>query len=121
MFRYLDTFFHTVDGNFHSTQKMKPMDPSDFPLTNGGGYYAEEKEFAQFDKDFKPPKKEVSRHTNDVVVPANGPSQPTTCHKIGAMGYSRFGGRISGTVGLSCARHMFLLPCGSVDLPRGEA
>ncbi|PIL33158.1 hypothetical protein GSI_04608 [Ganoderma sinense ZZ0214-1] len=102
--KYLDTFFHTVDGNFHATQKMKPMDPSDFPLTNGGGYYAEEKKFSQFNKDFTPPKKE-----------------PTTCHKFGAMGYSQFGGRVSGTAGLSCARHMFLLPCGSVDLPRGEA
>ncbi|PIL28222.1 hypothetical protein GSI_09634 [Ganoderma sinense ZZ0214-1] len=102
--KYLDMFFHTVDGNFHSSQKMKPMDPSDFSLTNAAGYYAEQKEFSHFQKEFKPPKKE-----------------PTTCHKFGAMGYSRFGGRISGTVGLSCARHMFLLPCGSVDLPRGEA
>ncbi|PIL28435.1 hypothetical protein GSI_08469 [Ganoderma sinense ZZ0214-1] len=102
--KYLDTFFHAVDGNFHSSQKMKPMDPSDFPLTNGGGYYTEVKEYSHFQREFKPPKKE-----------------PTTCHKFGAMGYTRFGGRISGTVGLSCARHMFLLPCGSVDLPRGEA
>ena len=58
-------FFHTVDGNFHSTQKMKPMDPSDFPLTKGAGYYAEEEEFSHFEKDFKPPKKEVSVQPND--------------------------------------------------------
>ncbi|KAM5531911.1 hypothetical protein V8D89_014422 [Ganoderma adspersum] len=77
--KYLDMFFHTVDSNFHSTQKMKPIDPSDFLLTKGGGYYAEE-EFSCFEKDFKPPKKE-----------------PTTSHKFGVMGYSRFGGRISGT------------------------
>ncbi|TBU25756.1 hypothetical protein BD311DRAFT_780148 [Dichomitus squalens] len=102
--KYLDMFFHTVDGNFHSTQKMKPMDESDFPLTKGAGYYTEEDEFAVFLKTIKPPKKEE-----------------TTCHRFGAMGYSRFGGRVSGTVGLACARHMFLLPCGSVDLPAGEA
>ena len=65
LIRYLDMFFHTVDGNFHSTQKMKPMDPSDFPLTKGAGYYAEEEEFSHFDKDIKPPKKEVSVQPND--------------------------------------------------------
>ncbi|KAM5532217.1 hypothetical protein V8D89_014117 [Ganoderma adspersum] len=83
--KYLDMFFHIVDSNFDSTQKMKPIDPSDFLLTKGGGYYVEE-EFSCFEKDFKPPKKE-----------------PTTSHKFGVMGYSRFGGRISGTVGLSFA------------------
>ena len=48
-------------------------------------------------------------------------SQPTTCHKFGAMGYSRYGGRVTGTVGLSCSRHMFTLPLGSVDLDGPEA
>ncbi|EMD33433.1 hypothetical protein CERSUDRAFT_25686, partial [Gelatoporia subvermispora B] len=28
--------------------------------------------------------------------------------------------RVSGTVGLSCARHMFVLPGGGVDLQKGE-
>lgn len=46
--------------------------------------------------------------------------QPTTCCKFRAMGYSRFSGHISGIVGLSCAQHMFLLPCRSIDLPCGE-
>lgn len=59
-------FFHTVDGNFHSSQKMKPMDPSDFSLTNAAGYYVEEKEFSHFQKEFKPPKKEVSAITREM-------------------------------------------------------
>lgn len=48
IFRYLNMFFHTVDGNFHSTQKMKPMDPPDFSLMNAAGYCVEEKEFLHF-------------------------------------------------------------------------
>lgn len=36
------------------------------------------------------------------------------------MGYGGYGGRVSGTVGLSCARHMFVLPGGGVDLQKGE-
>ena len=36
------------------------------------------------------------------------------------MGYSRYKGRVSGVVGLSCARHMFTLPCGTVDITGGE-
>ncbi|PCH34427.1 hypothetical protein WOLCODRAFT_62365 [Wolfiporia cocos MD-104 SS10] len=36
------------------------------------------------------------------------------------MGFGRYGGKVSGTVGLSCARHMFVLPGGGVDLQKGE-
>ena len=46
--------------------------------------------------------------------------QPSTCHEFGAMGYGGYWGNVSGTVGLSCARHMCVLPCGGVDLQKGE-
>ncbi|KAI0730475.1 hypothetical protein C8Q76DRAFT_613044 [Earliella scabrosa] len=100
---FLDTFHHTADGNFQSSQKMKPMDATDFSLTNAAQYFVEQKDFDQYRDAVKKPAKEN-----------------TTCNKFGAMGYSRFKGRVSGTVGLSCARHMVMLPCGCVDLVAGE-
>lgn len=36
------------------------------------------------------------------------------------MGYGKYRGLVSGTIGLSCARHMFFLPNGSVNLHKGE-
>ena len=45
--------------------------------------------------------------------------QATTCHEFGAMGYSRYGGRVSGLVGLTCARHMFAMQGGFVDMDGG--
>ncbi|RPD55070.1 hypothetical protein L227DRAFT_475895, partial [Lentinus tigrinus ALCF2SS1-6] len=98
-----DGLFTTTDGNFQSNQKDKPFDKSDFSLTNGGGSMVEQEDFKQFKEKTKPQKDD------------------TTCNKFGAMGYSRFGGRVSGMVGLSCARHMFVLPNGTVDLTGGEA
>ncbi|KAI1785018.1 hypothetical protein LXA43DRAFT_976457 [Ganoderma leucocontextum] len=101
---YLDMFFYTIDGNFQSAQKFKPMDMTDFPLTTGAAYYAHEGDYEIYRAKLGPRRKE-----------------PTTCRKFGAMGYSRYKGRVSGVVGLSCARHMFALPCGTVDITGGES
>ncbi|KAI0668645.1 hypothetical protein C8Q78DRAFT_1081036 [Trametes maxima] len=101
--QYLDILFYSVDGNFHQTQKMKPMDPDDFPLTMGAGYFAHEQDFAEYQEKMKVPKKEES-----------------TCNKFGAMGYGRYTGQISGMVGLTCSQHMFVIPGGLVDLLKGE-
>ncbi|KAI1789500.1 hypothetical protein LXA43DRAFT_892819 [Ganoderma leucocontextum] len=101
---YLDMFFYTIDGNFQSAQKFKPMDMTDFPLTTGAAYYAHERDYEIYRAKLGPRRKE-----------------PTTCRKFGAMGYSRYKGRVSGVVGLSCARHMFALPCGTVDITGGES
>ncbi|KAJ8474039.1 hypothetical protein ONZ51_g7481 [Trametes cubensis] len=100
---FLDMLFYSVDGNFHHNQKMKPMDPEDFPLTQGAGYFVNEVDFAQYQERMKPPQKEVS-----------------TCNKFGAMGYGRYSGRVSGMVGMTCSRHMFVIPSSLVDLIKGE-
>ena len=50
-------FHYAVDGNFQSTQKMKPMDLTDFSLTNGAGYFVEQNDFKQFRDAVRPPKK----------------------------------------------------------------
>ncbi|KAI0323993.1 hypothetical protein GY45DRAFT_1263709 [Cubamyces sp. BRFM 1775] len=104
---YLDMLFYSVDGNFHHSQKMKPMDPEDFPLTQGAAYFVNEVDFAEYQERMKPPKKEAGRLLH-------------TCNKFGAMGYGRYTGRVSGMVGMTCSRHMFVMPSSLVDLIKGE-
>ncbi|RDX45950.1 hypothetical protein OH76DRAFT_1356862, partial [Lentinus brumalis] len=101
---FIDALFHTTDGNFQQNQKMKPLDPDDVALTMGACFFANEKDFATYQS-----------------LRTNVTKESTTCHKFGAMGYGTYTGRVSGTVGLSCARHMFVLPTGTVDLTAGEA
>ncbi|KAI0713022.1 hypothetical protein C8T65DRAFT_695089 [Cerioporus squamosus] len=96
--QHKDMFFSTTDGNFQNNLKDKPFDESDFSMTNGGGALVEQEDFKKYKAKVKPEKDD------------------TTCHKFGAMGYSRFTGRLSGMVGLSCARHMFVMPNGTVDI-----
>ena len=36
------------------------------------------------------------------------------------MGHGKHWGKVSGTVGVFCARHMYALPGGVVDLQKGE-
>lgn len=47
-------------------------------------------------------------------------AQHSTCHQFGAMGYGGYWGKVSGTVAITCARHMFMLPGSAVDLQKGE-
>lgn len=42
------------------------------------------------------------------------------CHKFGAMGYSCFASQVMGITGATCARHMFVLPLGTVKMDQGE-
>ncbi|KAI0050137.1 hypothetical protein FA95DRAFT_686892 [Auriscalpium vulgare] len=101
--RFLDALFYTIDGNFHQNQRLKPHDPDDFPLTLGAAYFAHEEDFAKYQQKLGPLELEE-----------------TTCHKFAALGYGGYWGNVSGTVGVSCARHMFVLPGGGVDLQKGE-
>ncbi|OCH93794.1 hypothetical protein OBBRIDRAFT_801700 [Obba rivulosa] len=83
--------------------EKKRRDPNDFALTAGSAYFADVDDFAKYQQHLGPLEQEVS-----------------TCHKFGAMGYGGYRGRVSGTVGLGCAQHMFVLPGGGVDLQKGE-
>ncbi|THG98302.1 hypothetical protein EW026_g3863 [Hermanssonia centrifuga] len=100
---FLDALFHAIDGNFTQNQKDKKTDEDDFPLSLGAAYFANEDDVANYLKNLGPLKYESS-----------------TCHKFGAMDYGGHWGSVSGTLGLSCARHMFVLPGGGVDLQKGE-
>ncbi len=57
--RYLDALFYTADGNFQQSQKMKPSDPNDEPLTLGAAFYAHEHDFAYYQANRGKEKKEV--------------------------------------------------------------
>ena len=55
-------FFYTIDGNFQSAQKLKPMDMTDFPLTTGGAYYAHEGHYEIYRANLGPRHKEVRKN-----------------------------------------------------------
>ncbi|KIP01467.1 hypothetical protein PHLGIDRAFT_123325 [Phlebiopsis gigantea 11061_1 CR5-6] len=101
--RFLDALYYSIDGNFHANLKDKPFDKDDVPLTKGAGYFADEDLFSAYTAKLSPLEPE-----------------PSTCHKFVAMGLGPYWGRVSGTVGLFCAHHMFVLPGGHVDLQKGE-
>ncbi|KAI0338086.1 hypothetical protein BDW22DRAFT_1338518 [Trametopsis cervina] len=101
---HLDALYHAIDGNFVQNLKDKGSDAADFPLTLGAGYFAHEVDSMEYFGAMPQEKYKSS-----------------SCNKFGAMGYSGHWGSVSGLVGLSCARHMFVLPGGTVDLKVGES
>ncbi|KAJ3485437.1 hypothetical protein NLI96_g4969 [Meripilus lineatus] len=100
---YRDAFIFAIDGNFHQNMKEKNVDPTDFPLWKGAAYFANEDQFKLYQDTY----------------PSTG-KQPTKCSRFTAMGYHGYLGKVSGMIGLSCARQMFVLPSGGVDLEKGE-
>ncbi|KAI0345239.1 hypothetical protein BDW22DRAFT_1470267 [Trametopsis cervina] len=101
---HLDALYHAIDGNFTQNLKDKGADAADMPLTLGAGYFANEEDSTKYFGAMPQEKYKSS-----------------SCNKFGAMGYSGHWGSVSGLVGLSCARHMFVLPGGTVDLKVGES
>lgn len=51
--------FYTADGNFQQSQKLKPADPNDEPLTLGAAFYCHEHDFATYQANRGKEKKEV--------------------------------------------------------------
>ena len=56
----MDALFYSIDGNFHANLKDKPLDLDDFPLTKGGGYFANEDAVEAYQKTLGPLLPEVS-------------------------------------------------------------
>ena len=54
-------FFYTIDGNFQASQKLKPMDETDYPLTTGAASYANEVDYEVYRANLPPRSKEVSQ------------------------------------------------------------
>ncbi|KAI0311061.1 hypothetical protein OF83DRAFT_1166459 [Amylostereum chailletii] len=101
--RFLDAIFHAIDGNFQSNQKVKPLDRNDTALTGGASYFADTNDFAKYQKTL-------------------GPMEPEVLQRANGLGrcYGNYWGQVAGTLGVSCSRHMFVLPGGGVDLQKGE-
>lgn len=64
--RYLDAVFYSVDGNFHSKQRAKPMDKNDVALTEGAAYFVDQADFERYRKKIGPEEQEVSEVTTAV-------------------------------------------------------
>lgn len=54
--RFRNWFHTTSDGNFHATDKNKLIDPTDFPMTLGAAYFADERDYKVFVTHAKPQK-----------------------------------------------------------------
>ena len=66
--RFLDMFFYTIDGNFQASQKLKPMDETDYLLTTGASTYANEVDYEIYRTNLPPRGKEVSLPTESFCV-----------------------------------------------------
>ncbi|KAH9912082.1 uncharacterized protein B0H18DRAFT_1056642 [Fomitopsis serialis] len=96
--RYKDALHYGKDGNFTLHQHDKKMDPLDFPLMNGGAYYVDSEKYQEYLEKMK----------------------TANCSNFNALS-DRYKGKIkTGQVSLSCTRHGYVLPCGTVDLHIGE-
>ncbi|TFY52794.1 hypothetical protein EVJ58_g9813 [Rhodofomes roseus] len=101
---YKDALHFAKDGNFSLSQHDKKMDAHDFPLMDGAAYYVDSNKYREY-------KMDVYEDVQD---------ETTTCSNFSALA-GRYKGKIkSGQVGLSCTRHGFVIPCGTVDLHIGE-
>ncbi|KAF7367681.1 hypothetical protein MSAN_00831800 [Mycena sanguinolenta] len=101
--------FLSIDGNFKLQRKNKRDDPDDVALNDGNAYFVKTKEFKEYLAKVKP---------GDV-------EDLGSCAHFRAarmQNISKFKNAvISGVVAVQCARHGFYLPCGMVDLKKGEA
>lgn len=90
------------------------------PLAAGAAYYADENDLAQFLQTVPPHASEVCSMSRARCGSTMTHGQKSTCHEFGAMGYGTYAGEVSGTVQVSCGRHMAALGGWVVDLQKGE-
>ncbi|GJE96005.1 hypothetical protein PsYK624_121980 [Phanerochaete sordida] len=103
---HLDAMFYAKDGNFTLGQHAKKMDHKDTAFTDGAAYYA--------------PSGEHKRYEEEAADVPECSAETTTCSNF-AAGSGKYDGKFkSGQVGLNCARHGVVLPCGTVDLTKDE-
>ncbi|KAH9829608.1 uncharacterized protein C8Q71DRAFT_863183 [Rhodofomes roseus] len=104
--RYKDALHYAKDGNFHLSQHDKKMDHADVPLMDGAAYYVHSDAYRDY--------------LEKMNVYEGAQEETTTCSNFNALSDSYKGKIKTGQVGLSCTRHGFVLPCGTVDLHIGE-
>ncbi|KAG9047221.1 hypothetical protein FS837_002783 [Tulasnella sp. UAMH 9824] len=101
----------SIDGNFHLQRNHKGV-RKDFPLTGNAGFWVDDGELMDY-TDGKGAK--VEEHER---------AARSSCHSFKAGDPSRLiqksGKAVLGVVMVSCARHSFIQPNGTVDLDKGE-
>ena len=117
------TLFLSVDGNFRLQRKNKNSDPDDVALNNGHAYFVKSADFENY--------LNVVQPSDDVCQSFISTQTLLTVAQKGACAHLRAARMqnvirfknavISGVVGVQCARHGFYMPCGIVDLKKGEA
>ncbi|KAI0081939.1 hypothetical protein K474DRAFT_1694643 [Panus rudis PR-1116 ss-1] len=103
---YVDALHYGKDGFFQANQHNKKMDHLDPALTDGAAYFVDSTEYSEY-------LKEMNQYP-DVQ------EETSICSKFSAL-IDKYAGKLkSGILSLTCTRHEFALPCGTVDLFKGE-
>ncbi|KAK7677491.1 hypothetical protein QCA50_019497 [Cerrena zonata] len=103
---YKDALHFGKDGFFQASQHKKKMDHEDPALANGAAYFVDNEEYAKYLKDMD--------QYQDIQ------EETTICSKFSATTDRYAGKQKSGILSLTCIRHELALPCGTVDLFKGE-
>ena len=117
------TLFLSVDGNFHLQRKNKKSDPDDTALNDSHAYFMKLEDFNTYLGVVKP-SDEVRKSFHFEQTLLTFPQKGTCAHLRAAhmQNIIKFKNAvISGMIGIQCARHSFYMPCGMVDLKKGEA
>ena len=109
------------DGNFQQSQHLKKYNKEDVPLTKGKSYYADKDEY----EDYLRSRIGTEADTEVISYYILGSrtkiyTQTSTCSNFKALTNQYWGKDVSGVVSLTCSRHGFVLPSGTVDLLKGE-
>ncbi|KAG8925861.1 hypothetical protein FRC01_009600 [Tulasnella sp. 417] len=101
----------SIDGNFHLQRNHKGV-RKDPPLTGNAGFWVDDGELEDY------------VNGKGARVEEHERAAKLNCHSFKAGDPSRwapkFGKSVSGVVMVSCARHSFIQPNGTVDLVKGE-
>ncbi|KAI0071051.1 hypothetical protein K474DRAFT_1736809 [Panus rudis PR-1116 ss-1] len=104
--QYIDALHYGKDGFFQANQHNKKMDHEDPSLTDGAAYFVRNAEYMQY------------LETMEQFPDAQ--EETSICSKFAALADKYSGKLRSGILSLTCTRHEFALPCGTVDLFKGE-
>ena len=109
------------DGNFQQSQHLKKYNKEDVPLTKGKPYYTDKDEY----EDYLRSRIGTEADTEVISYYILGSrtkiyTQTSTCSNFKALTNQYWGKDVSGVVSLTCSRHGFVLPSGTVDLLKGK-
>ena len=124
--RYKDALFIAKDGNFQLCQHDKKLDENDFSVLDGAAYFVDNQKHEDY--------KKRNQKDTDVNKEVSGLAfllllalmigKTGICSDFkatNAIKAGRYDGKKkSGVITVVCARHGYALPCGTVDIEKGE-